>query len=509
MMPKQFLLTYSLTVANMTNRLPLPLVGQLNEHVSQDINYQRLINLVPFKSGFGGRGNIISEKGPTFALLPTPGLSELIDLSGNEVREIIEFNDKVYAIVDDTVYKLTINTTTLTATSQSLGTIGTFTGRVSWDANRSSKEVMLVTGDFEDSTEGWLIDTENDVLTQITDADFNGGITVRQIDSYFVVNTPNSDRLQSTSSNDGSSVNALDFASAEAAPDKTVAVERDKGDLWVFGENSSEVWYNDGGTGFPFARRGGAVLDIGCAAAFSIQKIQNTMIWLSSEREIVRAQGYSPETISSEFLNKEIQSYETVSNAFSYTYYDRGSLFYAITFPNVQKTWVCDLKTGLWHQQAFWTENASFTRSKVNCCLRYKNLNLVGDFETGKIYIYGDNYLDDNGQEIHRIVTLPFQHSQFNQIEISRLELHVEVGKASITGSYTEPMLMMRHSEDGGYTWSNERTGSLGKTGEYSKRIFWTRVGTKREWLFELSISDPVKFSIIDATIDISGGYKA
>jgi hypothetical protein len=71
-----------------------------------------------------------------------------------------------------------------------------------------------------------------------------------------------------------------------------------------------------------------------------------------------------------------------------------------------------------------------------------------------------------------------------------------------------DPQVMLRFSDDGGHTWSNERWASMGRIGQYSKRVIFRRLGmtTKlRDRVYEVSGTDPVKIVIVGAELAISG----
>jgi hypothetical protein len=62
--------------------------------------------------------------------------------------------------------------------------------------------------------------------------------------------------------------------------------------------------------------------------------------------------------------------------------------------------------------------------------------------------------------------------------------------------------MMFRASSDGGKTWGNERSVSVGQVGQYRRRAFVTRLGSPRLWVPEISVSDPTPWRIIDAYIN-------
>lgn len=71
-----------------------------------------------------------------------------------------------------------------------------------------------------------------------------------------------------------------------------------------------------------------------------------------------------------------------------------------------------------------------------------------------------------------------------------------------------DPQIMLRWSDDGGHTWSNEHWKSMGKIGNYGYRTIWRRLGMTekiRDRVYEVSGSDPIKIAIIDAELLLSG----
>ena len=71
-----------------------------------------------------------------------------------------------------------------------------------------------------------------------------------------------------------------------------------------------------------------------------------------------------------------------------------------------------------------------------------------------------------------------------------------------------DPQVMLRWSDDGGHTWSNEHWVSIGRIGQYGRRAIWRRLGMTlklRDRVYEVSGTDPVKVSIIGAELLLSG----
>jgi hypothetical protein len=61
-------------------------------------------------------------------------------------------------------------------------------------------------------------------------------------------------------------------------------------------------------------------------------------------------------------------------------------------------------------------------------------------------------------------------------------------------------------SDDFGRSWSNGRVESMGRDGEYKKRVKFWRLGMARDRVYRVEISDPVKRVILSAHLEATGG---
>ena len=274
-----------------------------------------------------------------------------------------------------------------------LATLGTGPVRGLWSFSNSSLYSFA-------NGPSYIFNTSTNVFAQITDPDFPGAVTVGYLDGYFVFNPPNSQQVWVTSLLDGLSVDPLDFASAEGSPDGLVALIVDHRETWLFGTNSVEVWYDAGTADFPLQRIQGAFNEIGCAAAYSVAKLDNGLFWLGSDARgrgiVYRANGYNGQRISTHAVEWHIQQYGNLSDAIGYTYQQDGHAFYVLIFPSADTTWVYDVATQAWHERAGWY-NGDFTRHRSNCQMSFNNEIVVGDYENGNIYAFDLDVYADNG----------------------------------------------------------------------------------------------------------------
>lgn len=473
----------------------LDVVGPAYEDESLDINAQRCVNLYL---------NLNSESEGAVApkqLLPTPGLKEMIDLTGSNCRGMIEHLGRLYVVMDNTFQELTYNVGTDDMTAVNHGTITSSSGPVSLAS--STTEIAIVDG----TANGFIFTVATNTLTSITDVDFFGGDTVIFLDSFFVFNTPGAATMYHSESNDGLTYNALNTATAESRSDSLVAVESVNDELWAFGTKSTEVWYNAANaSGFVFSPRSNIVLDIGCAAAQSISVFNDEVYWLDEQGFVRKAAGYQAAVISSRAITIAINSYSRVDDAIAYNYSENGHWFYVLTFPTAGFTWVYDATTGAWHERNFKSAAGSFTRHRSNTYATHERKHFVGDYNSGRIFRQGLDLFDDAGDETQRLRTTRHGNIENKNSTLYYVELLAEAGVGLVTGQGSDPQITLEVSRDGGHTYGNALSRSLGKIGEFDKRIRWDRLGTGRSFTLRFTVSDPVKVVIIDASAEIAIG---
>lgn len=483
--------------------MQLNLCGPSYKHPSQDVNNQRCINMFPIQVGPDGRGKA--------TLVPTAGLNLLIDLGASPVRCMGTVGDYTYVVTGTSVYKLTVNAATKTATSSLIGTItSSSTGTMQMAANPT--QIMWVDG----TTKGYIYTPGSGTFQEITatDADFPGGSSVVFNDGYFVVSDPGTGQFYTSALNNGLSWDPLDVATAESSTDNIIGMGVTKGDLWIIGANSTEIWYNAANaSGSPFSPRTGLQIQIGCGAADSIVSVNDLLIWLDHRGFIVQSavspfirsnnSGYELNIISDDALTTEILSYENRSDAIAMSYNDRGHIMYQISFPTAKRTWVYDYTTKVWHERSYYDSYAVEAQHHLGQFYAQSGtLQLMAGVRNGKVYISSEDYYTDNSDPIFRTRITPIQYDtdQFRSVGVDRLELRVGIS----THSIEDPQITMRYSHDGGHSWSHYMSRSLGNVGEYAKSITWNRLGIGREWLFEFTVSENMAFSIIDGMVQVS-----
>ena len=476
-----------------------PILGQ--SYVARSVNAadSRMVNLYPEIVPQDGGG-----KEAAF-LMRCPGLRRIVAAGSGPIRGLWKLNEYLYAVSGDTFYRMNVIGTSTRWKIKELGTV-TGTGPVSMSDN--GIQIFIAC-----NPDGFIYNANTEVFAKITDPDFPGAVTVGYLDGYFVFNEPDSSRVWVTSLFDGTSVDPLDFASAEGDPDGLVSLIVDHREAWLFGTNSIEVWYDAGLPDFPLQRIQGAFNEIGCAAPYSVAKLDNGIFWLGSDARgrgiVYRANGYTGVRVSTHAIEWQIQQYSDISDAIAYTYQQDGHAFYVLIFPTAETTWVFDVSTQAWHERAGWS-NGNFVRHRSNCQVVYDNEVIVGDFENGNIYAYDLNNYSDNGgiqKWLRSWRAMPTGGNDLKRSAQHSLQIDCETGVGINTGQGSDPQMMLRWSDDGGHTWSNEKWISIGKVGEYFRRAIFRRLGMTlkiRDRVYEISGTDPVKIAIMGAELYVT-----
>ena len=470
-----------------------PILGSTYVARSANAADSRMVNLFP---------EIVPEGGKEPAFLQrAPGLRLLATVGDGPIRGEWQFGGFGYVVSGTEVYQINSSW------------VATKLGEVVGDGpvSMSDNGIQLF---IACNGPSYIYNSTTNVFAEITDPDFPGAVTVGYLDGYFVFNEPNSQRVWVTSLFDGSAVEPLDFASAEGSPDGLVGLIIDHREAWLFGTNSVEVWYDAGNADFPLQRIQGAFNEIGCAAPYSIAKMDNGLFWLGSDARgrgiVYRANGYTGQRISTHAVEWQIQQYGNLSDAIGYTYQQDGHSFYVLIFPQANTTWVYDVATGAWHERAGWVDS-QFTRHRSNCQMSFNNEIVVGDFENGNIYAFDlDVFADDGDVQkwLRSWRALPTGQNNLKRTAHHSLQLDCETGVGLNNGQGSNPQAMLRWSDDGGHTWSNEHWLSMGKIGQFGYRTIWRRLGMTlklRDRVYEVSGTDPVKIAIMGAELIMSG----
>jgi hypothetical protein len=424
-----------------------------------------------------------------------PGIEEFTTCGDGPVRGMHVMDGVLYVVSGQRLYSVSE-----LGVATDIG--GDITGSDIVVMDDNGSELVIVNG-----TNGYLYSTTLGFVL-ISDTDFNAANTVTFFDQRFVFDWKNTNKFFSSDALAGSSFTATAFASAETRPDDVLAVILNKQVLLVCGSDSIEPWQDVGAANFPFERVPGAVIERGIASAHAICKADNSAFFMGDDRIFYRLDGLSLTRVSTFALEHLWEAHLDLRELFCFSYTWMGHKFVVVTFPISGVTYEFDIATGLWHERESWDENnRSLGRWRINCEVSAYNKQLMGDSISGKIGYLHHHVHTEFGNVMQMLAVSPPIHSDRKRVFIPRFEMDIESGVGEETGQGSDPQVMLRYSKDGGKTWSARQLWrTMGAAGAYNTRMRWLNLGNAREWVFEITISDPVIRSVIAAHADITVG---
>lgn len=309
----------------------------------------------------------------------------------------------------------------------------------------------------------------------------------------------------------------LDFANVDQSPDNIQALVVDHRQLIFLKQQTGVFYWDSGNPDFPIEPVQGSNIEQGCIAPWSLQRIDNTVMWLGGDERgagvVWRMQGYTPQRVSTYAVENAIQGYTrvgiTIRDAVACVIQQQGHTFYLLSFPSANATWVYDTSTNLWHERLVWNSALSIwncDRARYHCYAW--GMHLVGGGDgTGKVYNQSETIYDDAGIPLRWLRGAPhIADAGSKTIFFSNLFLDFQIGVGNT--ATPDPQIIVRHSNDGGNTWNPETQLPVGKVGQYSCRVRQIICGSGRDRNIEVSGSDGVITAIVDADIKATVGIS-
>lgn len=342
-----------------------------------------------------------------FLLVKRPGLKKHLSTGESAGRGIFHFNNSLWTVAGDKLYKDTVAVYTL---STSTGYVG-FT---------ECTEEGLPRLFLCDGTNGYLIDTsgninqvnvtysawqstttygvgakrrptvQNSIYYEVVTAGTSGGTeptwpttigttvtdgtvvwvakgfyggfpsphipTPVYIDGYICLSHGNSADIYNCDLENPYGWSASNYITSELFPDEVVALARQNNQVVAFGQTGTEFFFDNGAnqpTGTPLAKTSSAFLQMGSCAPYAIGQNERFCFFISQSysggRAVWQLDGFQPTKISDEAIGR-ILDYEgtAIGNATGYLIRLVGHFFFVICLST--RTLVYDIEEKLWHE---------------------------------------------------------------------------------------------------------------------------------------------------------------
>jgi hypothetical protein len=441
------------------------------------------------------------ERG-VIALYPTPGLVNRVQLANAQVRglHVIPGGSLCLMVSGSTLYSVT-----QAYVATSVGTLNSSIGQVYIADNGVSAYITDGTNRYT-----YVWGTNTFAVVGAADGAFQNANVCDIVDNFIVYNRPGTNQWGCTNVGDVIS-NPLNLGSILGKSGNLVSLISDHRQVILLGENYSERWIDVGTFPFPFAIIPGTSIQHGLAARDSIARLGEGIAFLAQDTRgnvTIAMWGASvqPQRISTFAVEDAIQGYTVTNDAIAYTYTQSGHEFYVLTFPTQDVTWCFDLATGFWHKRAWRDPNGVYHRHRSNCCAVFGNDIIVGDWQNGKVYALSQSTYTDDGVALPCVRRCRHLTDDLKRQYFSDLQIQFQPGTGLQTGQGSDPSFLLRWSNDGGFTFGNDHIVKIGKAGKYKNRAILRRLGSARDRIFEIVVTDPVYRVVVSANLNASSG---
>ena len=496
----------------------VPFVGTTYQHKSFDVSAQRTINFYPETLDNS------DTKSPR-VLIGRPGVQLYADASGitdgaprgiitaNAKASILETSGRSFVVIRNKLIEINSD-----ATLTERGTISDLNSRAYMvDAGAF---LMIADGtdlySFEYDTNA--LDTVSLPFAQPTQIAYIGERLIAINADPTVDVIPNYNKYYFSAISDPTTFSALDWNEAVGNAQQCIAIGERGDEFFVFSDSNFAVWKKVGNAKNPYTRMNGVNAGIGCRAKDSVISHAGQVFWLGSSKngnnQFFGSSGYQAQKISTYAIENELDKVDgTTTDAKGFSFQKVGHNFICWSFLQSDQTWVFDPAEG-WSEWATRDTNTNVLRRFGPLYATFANGEILMAYVDGPYIVklnaeYYQDWTPDGIVPMISIRRSPVYWKGLNEVWHRSFTLDMETGVGTQTGQGQNPRIMLRWSDDGGYTFSNvEKWKPLGKIGQRKVMVQWRRLGRSRERVYEVSITDPIKRVRIQAQIESQMGQK-
>lgn len=288
------------------------------------------------------------------------------------------------------------------------------------------------------------------------------------------------------------------YFNTESSSDNVNAVYAVGPTLYVYGPKTVEIWQRGSGEYESWVRTSyTAQSSFGLEAPNSLASSGSIVYFVCSGaqygKSVMMVSGTQFKKISEDWLDEKLLQ-ESTDSAYGFCYSVGEHNFYVLQLNSLGETWVYDALDGGWHKRISrhkvsgdeiqWRAGGiAYYHEKF---FTFTNDGLVCQFQTD---YWMEDFADGKSWPMvrHRqtaVITDGLKPFTFE-------ELAVECNVGTWQDYKLKPMMLLEVSKDGGNTFGNVRSSSLGRTGDYSHRVRWLNLGYNRLCVIRLTYSHP------------------
>lgn len=514
------------------------IVGPAYSYPSKPVDCQECVNFECLKVGSGNspyKHMLVSTAGTKKIRFKVAGTNEVLDTlpcvnqdAASRIRGIHQcsvpfMGDSLNGVVivgSDAVWKMEPPDANSVSVITRLGVISEGTGPVSIvDAGGESGSDIPQKIVIADGVTMYCIDMDTKAFSSLGNTVPQRPTKLAYLDArVFMCGRNNNDntlsqRVYWSAINRPDQWEELDFVSAAIKSDPVLGIAVAGNYLWMVGSETYELWQTTSSSGTlysPIRKVNGVASGVGTVSGNSVAAIASSVFFVGGG-ETGRLHVYegssngSIAVVSTDAMSMEFAKYSTMEDAVGMCWSDDGQVYYSVTFPTQDVTWVYNVGQKYWHKRSS-TKNTIQHRWNITCISPAFSMIIGGNGATGELYHVSTHYNDDDGEPIVRRRVAPHLRANGKLLRHISLELDLECGNALPYGQGSDPQVMLRAIDGAGRLPREPRWKSSGTQGMYRRRVKWYRLGSAVDRCYEICVSDPIRWTIYGATIETEEG---
>lgn len=427
------------------------------------------------------------DKSGELDIYKRPGMLEAVTVGVSTGRGLFYWDGSVYAVFGNSLYVDGVSVAT------GLNTAG---GVYRFDSILGSNPKIILTNGIRTYSYNQTDGLSDDLNTECPDfppvavkgwAYLNGF-------SYVMTEAAVIQQSELNSVDASNSWNPVNFVTAQIEPDNGVFLSKQLVYVVALKQWTVEYFFDAGNeTGSSLSPVQGMKVNYGCASADSVQRINDTLIFLctsqSASNQIAMLYQGQITIISTPAIDRLLATV-SLTPVYSWQLAINGHSFYIITFKNSNLTLVYDINQDLWCQ---WTDKNGDYLPIVSSTYNVDGKHIVQHESNGTLYYVDSAYYNDNADEIVvDIITPIFDGGTYNRKHLNRLRLIAD----QQPGSYVD----IKYSDNDYQTWSTFRRVSLSHK---NPTLFNLGTFVKRAFHIQHRANTPLRLKALEGSFDI------
>jgi len=243
------------------------------------------------------------------SLISRPGLRKWLNVGEGPIRAMYSqpgsFDDALFVVSFDSLYRVDKDETVTFLGESIYGAVEGSTPSMAATSRLGSTPEYLYVADGRTL---WLYD--GTTVSTVTTPDDVAAISVGYIAGYIIVVTAAEDNSMNGRFywiNPGeTTIDPLNFATAEKAPDPLLSVRIIGDQIWFLGTNSTEVWYLSGQADAPFARVQGRTFERGVWGGTDVA-VKDSVMLIDADGVVYNISGGGPQRVSDNAIEEQIR----------------------------------------------------------------------------------------------------------------------------------------------------------------------------------------------------------